>query len=143
MPTFVGNITNNQIVFLSAVSIPGNTTSLPKSYQSLLDTGAQGTMISSKVVSQIGLTSIGDKYITPVNGQPVRCDKFRIRLDIPISSGVVLPTGGMKGETILRGKDMDVAELPYQPSNFDVLLGMDFLASFHLTIYQQSFILST
>lgn len=37
---------------------------------------------------------------------------------------------------------MDVIVLDHQPKNYDVILGMDLLADFHLTIYQNNFIMS-
>ena len=37
---------------------------------------------------------------------------------------------------------MEVALLPYDPNNHDVLLGMDLLTGFHMTIYGNIFILS-
>ena len=37
---------------------------------------------------------------------------------------------------------MDVALLPYDPSNYDVLLGMDLLHGFHLTMHGDTYILS-
>ena len=142
MPTFIGEIKNNQIILISAISISGNDKPIPKPYKSLLDTGAQGTLISEKIVREIGLSAIGHAEILPVNGDPITTKKYRIRIDIPISSNVMSPSGGVGIETVLRGKDMDVALLPYQPINHDVLLGMDFLSAFHLTMYGKYFILS-
>ena len=40
------------------------------------------------------------------------------------------------------GKEINVVELPYQPENYDVLLGMDFLAGFRMTLYKSHFTLS-
>ena len=37
---------------------------------------------------------------------------------------------------------MDVAQLPYQPNNYDILLGMDFISAIHLTLNGQIYILS-
>ena len=37
---------------------------------------------------------------------------------------------------------MEVSLLPYQPHNYDVLLGMDLISEFHLTIYGSNFIIS-
>lgn len=142
MPTIVGRITNDQIILESTVSMPGHTTTPGRMYQSLLDTGAQRTLISPRIANQVGLVPIGYISIIPANGQPVSCNKYRIRLDIPVSAGIALPAGGVGAGTILRGKEMDVAELPYQPQNHDVLLGMDFLRELHLTIFDQNFILS-
>ena len=41
------------------------------------------------------------------------------------------------------GDELEVAQLPFQPGNFDILLGMDFLTQFHFTMYGDFFILST
>ncbi len=40
------------------------------------------------------------------------------------------------------GEMLEVAELPFQPDNFDVLLGMDYLTNFHITMYDDECILS-
>ena len=40
------------------------------------------------------------------------------------------------------GDELEVAQLPFQPGNFDILLGMDFLTRFHFTMYGDFFILS-
>ena len=143
MPTFSGQIKDNQIVLISAISISGDSQSKPNTYQSLLDTGAQATLVSKKVVTDVGLSAIGDSYITPVSGEPIRTDKYMVRIDIPISSGVALPGGRVGTETVLRGRDIEVALLPYQPESYDVLLGMDFLSAFHFTMYGSIFILSS
>ena len=111
-------------------------------YQALLDTGAQGTMISKKVVEGVGLHAVGHKQIIPVTGDPFDTEKYRIRLDIPISSKITMPDGKIGVQPTLRGMDMEVARLPYEPSNHDVLLGMDLLSGFHLTLYGGNFILS-
>ena len=42
----------------------------------------------------------------------------------------------------MAGRELEVAELPYQPDNFDVLLGMDLLMDFHITMHGGLFILS-
>ena len=99
-------------------------------------------MISKKVVDAVGLQVIGHMPITPVTGEPFNADKYRIRLDIPIDSAISLPGGKVGQQPVLRGKDMEVAMLPYQPTNHDVLLGMDLLTAFHITMYENGFILS-
>ena len=131
MPTFIGSSRNNQLLFASTVSDPAKLRS--NNYYSLLDTGAQMTLISQKVVSGSGLISIGPGFVVPANGQPVVVPRYRARVEIPVTEGK---------QTLLRGADMDVLQLPYQPSNYDVLLGMDFISIFHLTLYGGQFIIS-
>ena len=69
-------------LLISAISISGDSQPKPKTYQSLLDTGAQATLISKKVVTDVGLSAIGDSYMTPVSGEPIRTDKYMVRIDI-------------------------------------------------------------
>ena len=104
-----------------------------KPYDALLDTGAQSTMVSPKVVEETSLKAIGYADIVPVSGEPIRTPKFRINLSIPITQGSTI---------LLSGSELEVAQLPFQPGNFDILLGMDFLMNFHFTMYGGSFILS-
>ena len=49
----------------------------------------------------------------------------------------------MLEETYFRGSDMSVSLFPYQPENFDVLLGMDFLSGFHITLVAGKLIMSS
>ena len=99
-------------------------------------------MISRKVVQEVGLQQIGHTSIIPVSGESLITEKYRIRLDIPIESRILESDGSVVNEAILRGMDMDVALLPYDPSNYDVLLGMDLLHGFHLTMHGDTYILS-
>ena len=131
MPTFAGTVVNNQILITSEVSIPGQNSF--QGYSALLDTGAQVTLISPRIVSKIGLLSIGNGSITPANGQPIITPRYRVSVMIPVTEG---------SQTISKGRDIDVLQLPYQPPNYDILLGMDFIYAFHLTLIQGNFVLS-
>ena len=99
-------------------------------------------MISKKVVDEIGLTSIGSAWITPATGKPIPTEKYRVRVDIPIESQVVKPEGGTVKTVDYRGMELEVVLLPYQPTEYEILLGMDFLSSFHFTMFLGSYILS-
>ena len=58
MATIEGTITNGQIIIVAAVSVSGANGS-PIGFKALLDTGAQVTMISDKVVQELNLMAIG------------------------------------------------------------------------------------
>lgn len=69
---------------------------------------------------------------------------YRVALALPISE----PLGSDETRTFYRGfPSIEVSELALPESaaphlDFDVLLGMDFLQGFHLTVYADLFILS-
>ncbi|MDE0103648.1 MAG: hypothetical protein OXN89_14830 [Bryobacterales bacterium] len=100
-------------------------------------------MASEKVVREVGLQPVGNRQIVPVPRDPVVTEKYRVRVDIPIDTPVQGSEGNVTLERTLRGMDMEVARLPYEPKYHDVLLGMDFLQGFHFTIYDGTFILSS
>ncbi|MDE0694550.1 MAG: retropepsin-like aspartic protease [Boseongicola sp.] len=141
MATFEGTITNGQIIIVAAISVSG-TGGNPTFFDALLDTGSQVTMISAKVVNAIGLQAIGHMSIIPVTGGSHQTKKYRARIDIPIVSQTVFKGMVIGPQNVLRGMDLDVGTLPYVPNNHDVLLGMDFLSAFHITLFGNRFILS-
>ena len=144
MPTFAGFVKDRQIIFITVASVSGEPAAEGRAYHSLLDTGAQTTCISEKVAAELGLVPIGTADIVPANGELIRTPKYRIRLDVPIEGGVVKDEGGEEvPETTLRGLDVDVAQLPYQPHGYDIILGLDFLYGFHVTMFRGTYILSS
>ena len=131
MPAFSGKVIDKQILIHSFVRNLG--TKNGEVYFGLVDTGAQKTLVSPKAANEVGLIPSGTDWIIPANGVPVRCLKYRIRLDIFLPDDTESP---------FWGREMDVVELPYQPPNYDALLGMDFLEGFRLTLYKSRFTLS-
>ena len=139
MPTTAGTIEERQITLIVLVAPLGiaegsaEAHASIRSFRALLDTGAQGTLISPNV-AKVGLVPTGFKEIVPASGETIPVLKYRAGIGIPISEGAVRD---------IRGTELDVAELPYQPPDYDVLLGMDFLTNLHVTIYGGKFVLST
>lgn len=72
--------------------------------------------------------------MVPTSGQSINVPKYHVRIDIPIATNVQLEGGGQYRSAYLQGKNMGVFQLPFQPSNYDVLLGMDFISLFHITL---------
>ena len=143
MATFCGTLDNRQILLTVWVSDSDRTKDRTfHSYRALLDTGAQMTMISQKIVLEVGLHSIGDVEIIPVSGDPIKTERYMVRLDIPITQDVKFPDGNIGSQNVMHGDDIDVGGLSYQPVNYDVLVGMDFIRHFHITMYGENFILS-
>ena len=91
-------------------------------------------MISQKVVDQTGLVAVGIVEISGVSGEVLEAEKFRAGIGIPIPAD--------ETADYVAGRELEVSLLPFQPENFDILLGMDFLEVFHLTMHKGLFILS-
>ena len=142
MPTFTLDVQNDQIILISAISIPNRSGPPRNRYNSLLDTGAQTTLISEKVANDIGLVAVGGRTIVGVDGKPLPTELYRVRLAIPVSSPRKSPEGEVLTDTYFSGREMDVSLLPYQPEDYDVVLGMNFLADFHMTLFAGNLIMS-
>ena len=146
MATFSNKVEDNRIILTVWVAFSGDSRDLMhvKPYYALLDTGSQGTMISQKVVKEVELIGNGVTPVSGIDGKETLTNKYRVRIDIPIASEVRLPGGQTFMDNALRGMDMDVALfLPsFKPESYDVLLGMDFLSAFHLTMWNGAYILS-
>ena len=135
MPTFKVGIKDNRIIFYITVSAPSSDSQSGETYQALLDTGAQGTMVTEKVIQEVGLESVGVADITPASGKQFTAGRYAARLDVPIISRHKRPDGTDEVERFLRGMEIEVVALPYDPQAYDILLGMDFISAFHLTIF--------
>ena len=146
MPTSVIKIEKNQIILIASLlisrNVQGVVTTEYKPYHALLDTGSQLTLISQKAIDEGGLYS--DEYTTylSLSGVPSTTKKYKVRIDIPIGNEVVLPSGDIGKAVTRMGKNIEVGVLGYQPENYDILLGMDFLYGFHLTIFGGALIIS-
>lgn len=131
MPTFSSQLSNKQILLNVYVGPAGEPPSI--TFVALLDTGATISGITPRVVDQLGLTSGEWQDLGGVHGSQA-APIYKVALVLPISE---------PGGTFGRGyPSLEVAELNIPATGFDVLLGMDFLRQFHLTLYGDSFILS-
>ena len=139
MPTFEQAITDNRVIINVAVGRggAGDQTLL---FAALLDTGAQVTAISPRVVEALDLVPVGQRTLTVASGQAIATFEYPARVDVAIDYPVTDPPEGKS--RFLAGYQLFVAGLPYQPDGYDVILGMDVIGGFHLTIYGNRIILS-
>ena len=78
--------------------------------------------------------------LTVASGETVSTFQYRARVDIPI--GFTEERPDPQPQNFFMGNLLSVAGLPYQPDGYDVLLGMDIIGIFHITIYRNRIILS-
>ena len=135
MPTFVKRAVNNRVLIQVVVEA---TTQSDNRFMALVDTGAARTAVTSRLVDQVGAVPAGPGSFLPASGQPVDTSLFAIHLAIPVESHT--PDG--ETLTFASGKRLIVFQLPYQPKDYDVVLGMDMLTHYHITMHDGSFIMS-
>lgn len=141
MATFKGKIENNQIRLIVDVSVP-QSQNAPMAFHALLDTGAQSTCISPQVVKDLALAAVGDAALFPASGEPIPVLVYRANIAISITSVFATGENHSTENFSTFGKELDVMLLPYQPHGFNVLLGMDLISLFHITLFADQFLLS-
>ena len=138
MPSFMIDIKNNQAFLLVDIGHPKNKQQTnnqeQKTYRALFDTGAQKTLISPKIVDDLGFVAIGQASLGTAAGDVKETTEHRINIAIPVRLG---------NDAILGvGRDLNVMLSPYQPKDFDVLLGMDVLVGYHITMFANQIVVS-
>ena len=73
------------------------------------------------------------------SGQVVSTVRYQARVDIPID---IHGSNPPKVEGFLFGTELIIGLLPYQPTECDVILGMDFISLFHITMFRNRIIIS-
>ena len=133
MPTFHRSVENNTIIIGVEVSIadgqPGHR------FAAKVDTGATSTAVTSRVIQQLGSPApIGRETFGTAGPESLEADVYGLHVAVPVDTQPVYLVGGL----------LAVAELPpdYQSSTHDVLLGMDLLKRFHITMWSGNFIMS-
>ena len=144
MPTILGTVEDNQIIFQARVTECGSSLhDAPiRNYEALLDTGAQCTMISRTVIEEVGLAWMGTGTAVGIEGNPIDTEGYRVTIHLPVPASMRLDTGETALGEFSIGVDMDVMRLPAPIGNVDILLGMDFISLHHLTIYGSNFLIS-
>lgn len=137
MPTYCGSIKKRQLLLDVIVSNPKTNKTRP--YRALLDTGATISSISPKVLKELELSSDGWMPVEGVHGEK-ELPTCSVGLHVPITE---LSQGQQELTTTSRGYSrMKVTIMGKKANTFDVLVGMDLLEDFHLTVYKNQFILS-
>ena len=139
MPTFVKPVENNRVLIQVAAAVEADGSELDHRFMALVDTGATVTAVTSRLAQQVGVAPVGRSSFVPASGEPVETNLFGLHLSIPVDT----PTGEGDVHTFAVGGPLVVMELPYQPPDYDVLLGMDVLSNFHITMHGGVFIMST
>lgn len=140
MPTVAAPISNQRVLLRVSVAIPSERgDSAHHEFAALVDTGAQGTMVSRRVVEQVGATQVGVRQFMPASGQPQSTAVYELSVGVAVSETT---SNGSAALIFSRGGTVPVLLLPFNPLDYDVLLGMDILTGYHITMWDGMLVLS-
>ena len=145
MPTLAVPIEDGQIIVDAVLRVPANgprpgAGSAPVTLRrALMDTGAQRTGISPGVISDLGLLQIDTGRMLTATGGIEHVPIYVAQIAVSAA-----PEGtGSDGAYPVYYRTLPVSGLPFQPWNFDVLLGMDVLSACHITLGRGQALVST
>lgn len=144
MPTVTIEISDNEICHVADVALPNPPDPTlpfgpsPTRFSALIDTGSTNTGVTQKVVDALGAEQIGVEDIWHANGELLTTPSYKIVVGIPIT------TSSDSGEThtYVSGESLIVDLIPDQVDDVDIILGMDLLRNFHITVYGSRCIIS-
>ena len=122
-------------------------------YRALVDTGANGCSISQKIVTDLNLPSYGQERMTTA-GAPHLTSIYQVGLVVPVTKTERQPEKQEDGSTTMKSvpvsetssgfSEMKVTSFPDIGSDrgFDIILGMDILMHFHITMYKGKIVVS-
>lgn len=99
-------------------------------------------MVSTNVVEALRVASTGVGGFMAANGQTQRTPTFDLHIAVPVTVTATAADGSTSETVFAGGRALEVLLLPFEPPDFDVLLGMDLLTEFHITMYNGTLILS-
>ncbi len=115
-------------------------------FMALVDTGAQTTGISKRVVKTLKLTAEG-KEVIQTAGNPVEVNLYHVNISIPVE--IRRPASEKDGQVIFEVDRVErhwfsqtVIEIVNSFQEFDVLLGMDIISQCNLFIGHGEFVLA-
>ena len=94
-------------------------------FRAIFDTGTQMTAISTRVVDLVGPDIVGETRLTVADGTERWTDLFWIRVRVPF---------GLSATTEAPAYDVVATQIPVPLEGCDVLLGMDIISRWHVTL---------
>lgn len=146
MPSLIVEIEDNNIVIPALVETPYTgevPVGMPVSTTALVDTGAQRTMVSRAIVDTLNAPILGYGTVLGVTG-PAQTSIHELRIVIPTEFEQVGLDGSVSDELYFYWGVVNVMVLSHEVGEgIDVLLGMDMLVDFHMTMHKGRVIISS
>ncbi len=146
MPSFKGIVDNGQCFITVHVHPPQSQRQKEsRAFRAIIDTGAQRTCISQRVISALDLLSESKVKMKSTTGTSA-VNQYQLGIFIPIEKqtpvGIIDGKINIQREIALLGSSSTVVMEFKAPDNFDVIIGMDMLSDCNLFVAHGEFFLS-
>ncbi|MCY3962173.1 MAG: hypothetical protein OXG34_11015 [bacterium] len=144
MPTIAIEMTDNEIRHVADVALPDPEDPFhpfglsPTRFSAIVDTGSTHTGVTQKVVDALEAEQVGVAMVSYAGNETVRTPTYKMVVGIPIME--TEEQGGTR--TYVRGESLLVELIPDREDGTDIILGIDLLQSFHITMYGSQCIIS-
>lgn len=137
MPTFMKAVEDRQIIFDVQIHTPEQPDRV-ETFRALMDTGAQVTAVSSRVITTLDPMLVDRGQMVLADNSPVECGIYSLEVGVPVNIG----SDGQQVAVMSSGRPLRVMALPRRPNGYEVLLGMDLLSVYHITMFGGQLVLS-
>ncbi|MXW96324.1 MAG: hypothetical protein F4110_07255 [Acidimicrobiaceae bacterium] len=124
MPTLEVPFVDGLIVLNVAIA-PRGREEPERGFRAILDTGTQLTAISPRVVAAIKPDAVGEIQLRVADGSERWADQYWIRIRVPL---------GLSATAEAPAYDTVATQIPTSLEGCDVLLGMDIISKWHVTL---------
>lgn len=146
MPSLIVQVEDNNIVIPALVETPyedGPPPGMPVVSDALVDTGAQSTMVSQAIIDELNAPVIGYGTVGGVTGS-AESAIHELRIVIPTEIEQTGIDGSVSEEYYFYWGVVNVMVLSHDVGEgIGVLLGMDMLTDFHITMHKGLVIISS
>ena len=142
MPSHSAPIRNGRVLLpvfvLDPAQVPGGSLE-GRDFTALVDTGATASMISEQVTERLGLEAVGNDWFTSANGDRTSTTLRSVVLAVPVATEPPDSDADISVTTFSIREDVIAMKMPQPLSGFDVLIGMDVLMDFRITMHNGVF----
>ncbi|WP_419554240.1 retroviral-like aspartic protease family protein [Candidatus Poriferisodalis sp.] len=111
-------------------------------FKALVDTGATGTAVSQAVIDALRVASCGVRQTSTADGSVVDADEYMLCVHIPVRTTSMSADGNAVVEDYRSTATVKAIQLGFDTSACDVIVGMDMLSRYHITMFNNQFVMS-
>ena len=125
MPTLDVPFADDGLIKLNVAVAPKGRDEPESGFRAILDTGTLVTAISTRIVDQVRPDIVGETQLRVADGTERWTDMYWVRVRVPL---------GLLTTSETPAYDVVATQIPTSLEGCDVLLGMDVISKWHVTL---------